>query len=97
MAKESAFKTRVIHILRDRFPGCVILKNDELYIQGFPDMTILYKDRWAALEFKKSSHEKHQPNQDYYVKKLDKMSYAAFIYPENMAVILDELQQALEP
>jgi hypothetical protein len=79
------------------FPGCVVMKNDPNYIQGIPDLIILYEDKWAALECKRSAREKHQPNQDYYITKMNSMSYAAFIYPENKEDILDELQQALQP
>lgn len=92
---ESKFQAELILDLRDLFEGCVILKNDPNYIQGFPDLLILYKDRWAALEVKRSANEKHQPNQDYYVSLLDNLAYAAFIFPENKEVILDELQSAL--
>ena len=71
-----------------------VLKNDPNYIQGIPDLTVLYKDRWAALECKKSSTEHHQPNQDYYIQTMGAMSYAAFVYPENREEVLHELQQA---
>lgn len=92
---ESKFQSDLIKDLRDLFPDCVILKNDTNYIQGFPDLLILHKNRWAALEVKRSATERHQPNQDYYVELLDNLAYAAFIFPENKEVILDELQQAL--
>ena len=81
--------------LKDIFVGCIIMKNDSSYIQGIPDLLILYKDRWAALEVKKSATASHRPNQEYYVDKMDEMSYASFIYPENKEVVLDELQQTL--
>lgn len=92
---ESKFQADLIKELRDLFKGCVILKNDPNYIQGFPDLLILFKDRWAALEVKANSKSSHQPNQDYYVELLDNMAYASFIYPENRELILDELQLAL--
>lgn len=92
---ESKFQAELIIDLRHLFPGCVILKNDPNYIQGFPDLTILYNSKWAVLECKRSANEKRQPNQEYYVGILDDMSYAAFIYPENKGAILEELQQAL--
>ena len=71
------------------------MKNDSSYIQGIPDLLILYNDKWAALEVKKSRTASHRPNQEYYVDKMDDMSFARFIYPENKEVVLDELQQTL--
>ena len=48
--KESGFQRKLIQEIRNRFPGCAVLKNDPTYIQGFPDILVLYEDRWAALE-----------------------------------------------
>ena len=92
---ERDFQAKLIKELKVMFKGCIILKNDPNYIQGIPDLLILYNDRWAALEVKKSEHAQHQPNQEYYVDLMDQMSFAAFIYPENKEEILYELQQAL--
>lgn len=92
---ESKFQKSLIAEIEVLFPGCMVIKNDPTYIQGIPDLLILYKDKWAALECKRSERESHRPNQDYYISKLDEMSYAAFVYPENREVILNELQQAL--
>ena len=94
MVKESQFQAELIRDLKDEFPGCVVLKNDANYLQGFPDLLLLYKDRWAALECKRDVKASHQPNQDYYIQKLSGMSYAKFIHPENKKEVLDELQQA---
>lgn len=93
---ESEFQSQLIKKLREKFPGCVVLKNDPNYIQGFPDLTILYRKRWAVLEVKKGKDAPHQPNQDYYIPMLNSMSYAAFIYPENEEEILRELELALQ-
>lgn len=93
---ESGFQDRLITELQKRFPGCVVLKNDPNYIQGFPDLTILYKNRWAVLESKKSRNAEHQPNQDYYVDILDNMSFSRFIFPENKEEVLDDLQQTFK-
>ena len=92
---ERDFQAKLIKELKVMFKGCIIVKNDPNYIQGIPDLLILYNDRWAALEVKKSEHAHHQPNQEYYVDRMDQMSFAAFIYPENKEEILYELQQAL--
>lgn len=92
--KENAFQAALIRELKSLFPGCVVLKNDPNYIQGFPDLTILYKDKWAVLECKKSKTSSKRPNQEYYVNLLGEMSYASFISPENREDVLNELQQA---
>ena len=57
----------------------------------------MYGSKWAALECKKDADAARRPNQTYFVEKMNDMSYAAFIYPENKEVILDELQLALKP
>lgn len=93
---ESQFDTKLIKELKQRFPGCIILKNDANYLQGVPDRIILWNDKWATLETKKTKNASRQPNQEYYVDKMNGMSFSAFIYPENMEVILDGLQQTFE-
>lgn len=97
MAKESKFQAGLIKELKDRFPDCMVLKNDPNYIQGIPDLMVLCGDKWAALEVKKDESAHHQPNQDYYVERMDKMSFSRFIYPENKEEVLNELQQTFEP
>ena len=93
---ESQFDTTLIKELKHRFPGCIILKNDANYLQGVPDRIILWNDKWATLETKKTKNASRQPNQDYYVNKMNEMSFSAFIYPENMEEVLDGLQQTFE-
>lgn len=98
MAKlESKFQANLIKEIKERFPGCYVMKTDPDYIQGLPDLLILHKDRWAALECKRSEKASHRPNQDFHVDKMDDMSFASFIYPENKEEVLDELQLALQP
>ena len=88
---ESKFQKELIDEIKQRYPGCVALKNDSSYIQGFPDWTILYEDKWAVLEAKKARGAHKQPNQEYYVDQLDKMSFSRFIFPENKDEVLDDL------
>ena len=91
---ENRFKTELIKDIKKLFPGSIVVHLDPTEIQGIPDLLILYKDRWAALEGKRSEKASHRPNQDYYVDIMNKMSFAAFVYPENKEEVLDELQQA---
>lgn len=90
---ESEFQGNLVKDLKVLLPGCIILKNDANYQQGIPDLLILWQDRWALLECKKSDHEKPRPNQPYFVAKADRMSFGAFIYPENREEIIDQLQE----
>lgn len=92
--KENKFQADLRKELEEMFPGCIVSKNDPNDRQGMPDLAVYYKDRYAHLECKRSKDAPHQPNQDYYVKKLNEMSFARFIYPENKEEVLDELQQA---
>ena len=90
---EKQFQRNLINKLQKRFPGCLILKNDPTYKQGIPDLLILFKNKWAMLECKKSLASTLRPNQKYYIDILSKMSFAKIISPENEEAILDELQQ----
>ena len=85
------FEQHVKETITNMFPGCIILKNDPQYLQGIPDLSIFYGDRWAMLEVKRSEDESHRPNQDYYVDYLSRMGFAAFIFPENEDIVLQEL------
>ena len=93
---ENKFKTNLIKEIEKRFPGSYVFHLDPTERQGVPDLLILYKNKWAALEGKKNKNASHRPNQDYYIKTMNEMSYASFIYPENKADVLNEIQQAFE-
>jgi len=93
---ESVFQSKLIKEIHNRFPGCIVLKNDPEYIQGFPDLLILFEDRWAVLECKKDADAPFEPNQEYYLEKLGRMSYANIIYPEIKEDVLYELQSAFQ-
>lgn len=91
---ESGFQDRLIRDLKNLFPGCMVFKMDQ--IQGIPDLLILYENKWASLENKKSLRAKRQPNQEYYVDLMNKMSFSRFICPENKEEVLSELQSAFK-
>ena len=88
---ESKFQSELIKELKSIFPGCIVMKNDSSYIQGIPDLPVLYSDKWATLECKKTLNSSHQPNQDYYVGLMNDMSFSRFICPENKEEVLNAL------
>ena len=92
MKKESEFQKNLKKELKSIFPGSIVTKLDSSDIQGIPDLLILYKNKWATLENKRHAKATHQPNQDYYVETMNKMSFSRFIYPENKDTVLGELQ-----
>lgn len=94
MALERNFQASLIRELKDLFPGIIILKNDSSYLQGIPDLILLYGTSWASLEVKASATSRQRPNQDYYVNLMNQMSYSSFVYPENKEDVLYEIQQA---
>lgn len=91
---EGGFQDRVRKDILKMFPDAIVTKLDG--VQGIPDLLILYRDRWATLECKRSSTASHRPNQDYFVGKMNDMSFSRFIYPENKKEVLDELRQSFE-
>ena len=94
--KESKFQADLKKELKQMFPGCIVTKLDSSDIQGIPDLLILYKNKWATLENKRSKNATKRPNQEYYVEKMNDMSFSRFIYPENKEVVLDELRKTFE-
>lgn len=88
---ENRFKTKLIAEIKDMFPGCIVTHLDPTEIQGIPDLLILYGNKWAVLEGKKNATASCRPNQEYYVDLMDRMSFAAFIYPENKDIVLNAM------
>jgi hypothetical protein len=95
--QERAYQAGLIKKLRQIFPGCMILKNDSSYLQGVPDLIVLFGPYWAMLEVKASARAAFQPNQEYYISQLNEMGFAAVVYPEIEEEVLHDLQQALQP
>ena len=94
--RENKFQSDLIKELKSLFPGCIVMKNDSSYIQGIPDLLVLYKDKWGSLECKRSPKANKQPNQEYYVDRMNEMSFASFICPENKEEVLRELHKSFE-
>ena len=94
--RENKYQSQLIKRIKDKFPGCIIMKNDPTYIQGIPDLTVLHGDKWATLEVKQSDKASHRPNQDYYVDKMNSMSFSSFISPDNEQEVLDAMEQSFQ-
>lgn len=90
---ESEFQAKLKKELKKIFPGCLVTKLDSSDIQGLPDLLVLYKNKWAALEVKRSLKASKRPNQEYYVNKMNEMSFSSFICPENKEEVLDKLKK----
>ena len=86
---ESGFQDKLRDEIKQKYPDSLIFKMDQ--IQGIPDLLVLHKSKWASLECKKNATASHRPNQDYYVDKMNNMSFARFVYPENKDNVLEEL------
>ena len=93
---ENKYQAKIIKLLEDMFPGCLVVKLDTSYRQGLPDLLILWEKFWAVLEVKPTKDSLSQPNQEYYIEQLNEMSFAAYIYPENEVEVLSALQQAFK-
>ena len=93
---ENKFKTNLVKTIMDKLPGSIVFHLDPNELQGAPDLLVLHRDKWAALEGKKSASARKRPNQEYYVNHFNAMSFARFIYPENAKEVLDELIDFME-
>ena len=93
---ESTFQAKFKKSLFKSYPGCFVLRLDpELNPPGTPDLLFLYKRFWAALEMKRQSSSRHQPNQDYYIEMMNASSYASFVSINNYKEVLNDLEQSL--
>ena len=93
---ESSFQAKLKKEIKERFPGCIVTKLDSTNLQGIPDLLVLYKDKWATLECKRDlsyKTSKKQPNQEYYISKMNKMSFSRFVGPDNKEEVLNEMEQ----
>lgn len=98
---ESNFQRKLKDDLEKIFPGAMVLKNDPTMCGGIPDLLILYKNKWAALEVKRSEAAakksmKENLKQAHKVEVMNSMSYANYVYPENKEDIIHDLEQAFK-
>lgn len=72
------------------------MKTDSGQVQGIPDLLILYKQHWALLETKRAKTASKRMNQDYYVNQFNDWSFSAFVDPNNMEDVLDDMERSFE-
>lgn len=93
---ESRFQAKVIKKIKTLWPEAIVTKLDSGHIQGIPDLLILAGKKWATLESKRYEGASRRPNQDWYVDKMNRMSFSRFISPENMEEVFGELKAFLD-
>lgn len=91
--RERDYQPKLIKRIERMLPGAYVRKI--VADQGWPDLLILWEDRWALLEVKreKPTASDFEPNQEWYIEEFDSMSFSACIYPENEQEVLYALQQ----
>lgn len=93
---ERKFQSQLKRDIEELLPGSIVLKNDPTFLQGIPDLLVLYKDRWCALEVKAFADAPFRPNQPYYISRMSAMSFCTVVYPENEAEVLQELEKFMK-
>lgn len=90
--KEADFQSKIVKWLRSK--GCMVLKYQQNATTraGIPDIIFLKEGFWGAIEVKKSKTAKFRPGQKEMVVKMNEMSWAKAVYPENW----DETRSELE-
>jgi len=88
---ERDFQKHLVDRIEHELKNAFVLKNDSSYIQGIPDLLVLFRNMWATLEVKRSLDEGYEPNQEYYIAEMNAMSFSAMICPENEEEVLHAL------
>ena len=95
MVLEKDFQSKIIKYLRSK--SCVVLKYQQNATTraGIPDIIFLKEGFWGAIEVKQSKTAKYRPGQKEMVAKLNEMSWAKAVYPENWDETKKELEEIL--
>lgn len=96
MAREADFQKTIIKWLRDK--GCLVIKYQQNATTraSIPDILFLKEGFWGAIEVKKSKTSKFQPGQKEMVSKMNEMSWAKVVWPENWKESQKELGEILK-
>lgn len=95
---ESELKVTFMYVLNDIFRRYEVdadFIEPKTFKRSKPDLIVLFGNRWAAFEFKRSAKAPRRPNQTYYIQKYDAMSHARFVHPENLEEVINEMEDLL--
>ena len=95
MPREANFQSKIVKYLRSK--DCIVLKYQQnaTTMAGIPDILFLKEGFWGAIEVKKSKTAKFRPGQKEMVAKMNEMSWAKAVYPENWVETQKELEDIL--
>lgn len=93
---ERDVKRKLLKGVEERFPEAEVFYTDARLRQGTPDILVLNGKNWAMLEVKLHANSRRQPNQEYFVKKLDSMSFCKFVHQDNVEETLDEMERLFQ-
>lgn len=93
--KEADFQAKVIKWLRAH--QCIVLKYQQNATTraSVPDIIFLKEGFWGAVECKKAKNSPYRPGQKEMIEKMNSMSWAKAVYPENWAQVRAELEEVL--
>ena len=93
---EKNFQSKIIKYLKAK--GCVVIKYQQNATTqaSIPDVIFLKDGFWGAIEVKKNKTARFRPGQKEMVAKMNDMSWAKVVYPENWSETQKELCELLK-
>lgn len=93
--RENRYQRHIVERLHMTFDRPLILKNDANLIQGIMDLTVVTHSFIFFLEVKASEMAPFQPNQEYYLNRVQEMGHNSWVvYPENEEEVWREIYAA---
>ena len=92
----TGYSKQIKQKLKEDFPECKVFRLDPNEVQGIPDLVMLCPVTWATLETKGFEKANIQPNQPYYVKQHNEMSFSSFIHPDIEEAVLNNLHKHVD-
>lgn len=95
MVLERELQKTIIRWLRSK--KCIVLKYQQNATtrSGVPDLVFLKDGFWGAIEVKRCKTAKYRPGQKEMIARMNEMSWAKAVWPENWADTRAELEEIL--